>query len=325
MKDCFNKHSFVCDTIYLGGGTPSTLCGEDLQRIITTVKECFNVTKDVEITVECNPNSDIEALIPFFSACGVNRVSLGMQSAVDIERKKLGRTATKQRIFDIINVLKTHNITNISLDIMLGIPEQTLESLKETLDFIRVCDVKHVSAYILNIEENTPFFKLKEKLNFPSEDDVCEFYEFTSKYLKEIGFEHYEISNFAIPGFESKHNNKYWLLEDYLGLGAAAHSLLNGKRYYFESDVDAFINGSKPIYDGDGGDVNEYIMLSLRLKSGLKICDLQKKYGLQNIDFIKEKATILRNNGLVSFDGERIALTEKGFLISNSIINEFIK
>ena len=324
LNTYLDKSNFTSDTIYIGGGTPSVLSGEALYNIITAIKEGFNVTKNAEITVECNPNSVIEALIPYFKACGVNRISLGMQSAVDDERKKLGRTANKQRIFDIINVLKTSGVTNISLDIMLGIPNQTLESLKETLDFIRLCEVKHVSAYILNLEENTPFFKMKEKLNLPNEDEVCELYEYTCKYLKNIGFNHYEISNFAIPGFESKHNNKYWLLEDYVGLGPAAHSFINGKRYYFKSDIESFIAGEPPLFDCDGGDSSEYIMLRLRLKEGLKLSDLEKKYGATTLDSIRLKAIQLKKQDLIEFDGDRLALTEKGYLLSNSIINEFI-
>lgn len=324
LNTCLDKSRFISDTIYLGGGTPSVLSGEELYNIITAIKESFTITENAEITVECNPNSDIEALIPYFKACGVNRVSLGMQSAVDVERKKLGRTANKQRIFDIINVLKANEITNISLDIMLGIPEQTLHSLKETLDFIRLYEIKHVSAYILNIEENTPFFKMKEKLNLPDEDEICELYEYTSKFLKDIGFSHYEISNFAIPGFESKHNNKYWLLEDYVGLGPAAHSFINGKRYYFKSDIESFIAGETPLFDCDGGDLAEYIMLRLRLKEGLKLSDLAKKYGTETLDSIRLKAIRLKEQGLVEFNGDQISLTEKGFLLSNSIINEFI-
>ncbi len=302
FKNIYDAKTKVFDTIYLGGGTPSVLSGEDIYNIITSLKENYKITENAEITVECNPNSDIESLIPYFKKCGVNRISLGMQSSVDIERKKLGRSADKKRIFDIINVLKENNISNISLDIMLGIPEQTLDSLRDTLDFVKECDVTHVSAYILNIEENTPFFKLQNKLNLPDENTVCEFYEYTAKYLKNLGFEHYEISNFAKSGFESRHNTKYWLLEDYLGLGPSAHSFFNGKRYYFLNDINSFIEGSPPVFDCDGGDKEEYIMLRLRLK----------------------KAPLLKKQGFINFENNSISLTEKGFLLSNSIISELI-
>lgn len=320
----FNAKSSHFDTIYLGGGTPSILTGEHIFNIITALKENYQISENAEITIECNPNSDIEALIPYFKKCGVNRISLGMQSSVDIERKKLGRASDKKRIFDIINVLKSNNISNISLDIMLGIPEQTLDSLKETLNFIKECDVTHISAYILSIEENTPFFKLQNKLNLADEDTVCEFYEFTVKYLADIGFNHYEISNFAKPGFESKHNTKYWLLNNYLGLGPSAHSFINGKRYYFENDINSFINGAPPAFDCNGGDKEEFIMLRLRLKNGLNLKELTSIYGTDANEQILDKIPELEKNGLIDFDGENISLTEKGFLLSNSIIAELI-
>lgn len=324
FKDIFDAKTEIYDTIYLGGGTPSVLSGEDIFNIITAIKENYIITENCEITVECNPNSDIESLIPYFKKCGVNRISLGLQSAVDIERKKLGRSSDKQRIFDIINEFKTNNIDNISLDIMLGVPHQTIESLTETLDFIKDCDVKHVSAYILNIEENTPFYKMQNKLSLPNENTVCDFYEFTSSYLKNIGFTHYEISNFSKPGFESKHNTKYWLLDDYLGLGPSAHSLLNGKRYYFENNINSFIDGKPPVFDCDGGDEEEFIMLQLRLKQGLDLNELKSKYGETPLKRIIKKAPFLKEQGLIDFNGNKISLTEKGFLLSNTVIAEFI-
>ena len=324
FKGIYDARNSEFNTIYLGGGTPSVLRGEEIYNIITALKENYKITPNAEITVECNPNSDIESLIPYFKKCGVNRISLGMQSSVDIERKKLGRTADKKRIFDIINVLKENDISNISLDIMLGIPEQTIDSLKVTLDFIKECDVSHVSAYILNIEENTPFFKLQNKLNLPNENSVCEFYEFTSEYLKNIGFSHYEISNFAKPGFGSRHNTKYWILDNYLGLGPSAHSFLNGKRYYFPNDINTFIDGVPPVFDCNGGDKEEYIMLRLRLKDGLNLSELATIYDSDTKNEILTKIPKFKENNLIEFDGENIHLTEKGFLLSNSVISELI-
>lgn len=324
FKGIFDAKQKIFDTIYLGGGTPSVLSGKDIYNIISTIKENYKITEKAEITVECNPNSDIESLIPYFKKCGVNRISLGMQSAVDIERKKLGRSSDKQRIFDIINELKMNGFDNISLDIMLGVPHQTFDTLKETLDFIKECDVKHISAYILNIEENTPFYKMQDKLNLPDENTVCDFYEFTSDYLKNIGFTHYEISNFAKEGYESRHNTKYWLLNDYFGLGPSAHSFINGKRYYFENDINLFLNGTPPVFDCDGGDEEEFIMLRLRLKQGLDLDELNIKYGETPVKRITKKVPFLQEQDLIDFENNIISLTEKGFLLSNTVISEFI-
>ncbi len=315
---------FSADTLYLGGGTPSVLKGEDLCRIIESAKERFNIKDDAEITVECNPNSDIESLIPYFKKCGVNRVSLGMQSAVDTERRALGRQSDKKRIKEVIELLKENGIDNISLDIMLGIPSQTKESLKETLDFAINCNVKHISAYILKIEDGTFFDTHRERYDFPDEEAVCDLYTQCADTLEKAGFSHYEISNFAISGYESRHNTKYWELENYLGIGAAAHSFIDGKRFYFESDTEGFIKGNKVIFDGDGGDGEEYIMLKLRLKKGLNIEELISLYGESPARKIIKKAPFLKEQGFVNFDGKNLSLTKKGFLLSNSIIAEFI-
>ena len=320
----FVKAHFSADTLYLGGGTPSVLTGEQIARIVSTAKECFSIPDTGEITVECNPGSDIKELIPHFKECGVNRISLGMQSAVDEERKALGRGADRNRIRQVIELLKGNGITNISLDIMLGIPHQTAESLTDTLDFIAECDVPHVSAYMLKIEEGTFFDKHKERYTFPDEDEVCDLYTQCVDYLTSKGFCHYEISNLARTGYESRHNTKYWRLDGYLGIGSSAHSFIGGKRFYFENSLEDFINGAPPLFDTMGGDRDEYIMLRLRLKDGLSIDELVTKYGDASADDIIKKAPLLKEQGLVNYDNNSISLTEKGFLLSNSVIIELL-
>ena len=324
VKDFLKPGELKADTLYLGGGTPSILTPIELEKIILSAKESFCLPENAEITVECNPSSDIESLIPAFKRCGVNRVSLGMQSAVDSERRILGRQSGKHRIQSVIDTLKSNGIENISLDIMLGVPNQTEEALRETLDFVKQCDVKHISAYILKIEEGTFFDTHRERFTFPNEDEVCKLYDLCCDYLESSGFTHYEISNFSKPGFESKHNTKYWTLENYLGIGAAAHSFINGKRFYFKSDTQAFINGTPAVFDCEGNDAEEYIMLHLRLKSGLNLHTLSEKYGKSSIKKILQKAPLLKSNGLADFDGKTLSLTRKGFLLSNSIISELI-
>ncbi len=317
-------NSFCADTLYIGGGTPSVLHGKDIERIVNSAKKKFNIPDNSEITVECNPASDIESLIPYFINCGVNRVSLGMQSAIDNERKLLGRSSDRNRISQVIDLLKENGIANISLDVMLGIPEQTEESLRETLQFAVDCDVTHISAYILKIEEGTFFDTHRERYTFPDEDQVCNLYELCVDFLAENGYEQYEISNFAKPSFHSRHNTKYWMLEDYLGIGAAAHSLVNGKRFYFPPDSEDFINGCNPIYDGEGNSAEEYIMLRLRLSDGFLLDELSSLYGDEAVKTIKEKAPFLAKQGLVNYDSNRLSLTKKGFLLSNTVIAELL-
>ncbi len=323
-KDFTGEIFADADTLYLGGGTPSVLSGEQIALIVNTAKESFNIPHTGEITVECNPRSDIEGLIPYFKECGVNRVSLGMQSAVDTERKTLGRNADRNRIKQVINLFKDNGITNISLDIMLGIPHQTAESLKSTLEFVKECDIPHISAYMLKIEEGTFFDTHSERYTFPDDDEVCDLYTQCADYLVNNGYCHYEISNFAKPGYESRHNTKYWRLDNYLGIGPSAHSFVSGKRFYFENNLESFINGEKPVFDSTGGDRNEYIMLRLRLQEGLNIDTLKEKYGKDSADSITKKAPLLKEQGFIEYDGKSIALTEKGFLLSNSIIIELL-
>lgn len=315
---------FVADTLYLGGGTPSVLSGEELYRIITVAREAFSISDNAEITVECNPNSDIEAILPHLLKAGVNRISLGLQSAVDKERRALGRQSDKKRVTEVIQLLKANGITNISLDVMLGIPHQTKESLRETLDFVIESGVPHVSAYMLKIEEGTHFYKYYDKYDFPDDERTIDFYNQCADALEKAGFIHYEISNFAREGFESRHNTKYWELENYLGIGPGAHSCFEGKRFYFPSDTQGFINGEKAVFDDMGGDAEEYIMLKLRLKKGLSLTELERIYGEAPLIRIKEKAPFLKEQGLIEYDAERLALTRRGYLLSNSVICELI-
>lgn len=320
----FVKKPFTADTLYLGGGTPSVLEGDDLFAIITAAKKQFNISEGGEITVECNPNSPIESILPHLLKAGVNRISLGLQSAVDGERKILGRTSGKDRVNEVINLLRENGINNISLDVMLGIPNQTEESLKETLDFVIESGVPHISAYMLKIEEGTHFYKNYEKYDFPDEDMTAELYNRCADALENAGFIHYEISNFAKEGFESRHNTKYWKSENYLGVGPGAHSYINGKRFYFESDTEKFVKGGKVVFDSFGGDAEEYIMLRLRLKEGLNLSLLKELYGEKPLKNINEKAPFLKEQGLIDFDGEKLSLTRKGFLLSNSVICQLI-
>ena len=206
------------DTVYFGGGTPSILESELIAKILTSAKNHFDIDKNSEITIECNPSKNLEKDFYNYAKCGINRVSIGMQSARNEERFALGRSAGQTEVAKAVNDAKKAGISNISLDVMLGTPKQTLSSLDETFEFIDKMNVTHISAYMLKIEEGTRFFDLKDRLALPDEDTVCEMYLKTIKSLESLGFNQYEISNFSKPSFESKHNIKYWILDDYLGL-----------------------------------------------------------------------------------------------------------
>lgn len=293
------------DTVYFGGGTPSVLEPEMICRIIKEAKSNFVIDSGAEITVECNPSKELKEDFRQYAESGVNRISLGMQSAVDKERFALGRRAGAADVKRTIEEAKSAGISNISLDVMLGTPKQTIDSLDTTFDFIEKAGVTHISAYMLKIEEGTPFFRLQDRLALPDEDTVSEMYLKTIKVLKQLGFYQYEISNFSKPGFESRHNTKYWTLEPYLGFGPSAHSFWNGERFYYDKNWEI-------IPDGSGGDREEKIMLGMRLTKGVDRALIEKDIG----QYLA--------SGYLRTDGKNVAFTPKGMLISNYILSEII-
>lgn len=322
MENWSDKLGRKADTLYLGGGTPSILGGENIAMLTRRAKNLFGV--DGEITVECNPSAVEEDFFEAVADAGVNRISLGVQSVIERERKKLGRFSDREIIEKRIEQCKTAGIKNISLDVMLGVQEQTMKSFDETLNFCIASGATHISAYMLKIEEGTPYYKKKDSLNLPNDDEVADMYLAMSEKLRANGFEHYEISNFARSGFEGKHNLKYWNCEEYLGLGPSAHSFIDGKRFFYPRDIEYFKNGGEPIPDGNGGDEEEYIMLRLRLKDGIVFEDFEKRFEkIFPRDIIKKTERFIEN-GLMKCDDKSMALTEKGFLLSTLIIAEFI-
>ena len=313
-----------CDTLYFGGGTPSLLGGERIAKLVRTVKKSFG-DNIFEITVECNPADDLKADFELMAKVGVNRVSLGVQSGIDAELKALSRRHTTDDVIRTVNDLKSAGIDNFSLDLMLGIPHQTMESLKVSLDFLLSLEPTHISAYMLKIEPDTPFGRADiSSLDLPDEDTVSDMYLFVSEYLKEHGFEHYEISNFAKEGFRSKHNTRYWLCEEYLGLGPAAYSYLNGKRFSFGRNCGQYLLSPTVQLDGEGGDFDEFCMLRLRLSDGIDFSELSTRFGQAKTDRLKQKALKFKNSGLIALTDRTLSLTVKGFLVSNAVISELL-
>lgn len=303
--DEIKQYQGIFDTVYFGGGTPSILPPELIGKILDCARAQFEISDDAEITVECNPSKDLSEDFKKYASYGVNRISVGMQSAVDSERFALGRAAGRNEVERTINYARQSGIENISLDLMLGTPKQTIESLDYSFDFIKSVGVPHVSAYMLKIEEGTKFFQMRDRLVLPDDDTVSEMYLKTVETLASFGIEQYEISNFAVLGFESRHNTKYWTLTPYLGIGKSAHSFWGGKRFFYDREWNK-------IDDGTGGDKEEQIMLGLRLAKGIDKSLVDRDFA----EFVKM--------GYVADLGERITLTPKGMLVSNTIINYII-
>ena len=307
------------DTVYFGGGTPSLLGHGRLNAILNAVKSSFTLTPDPEITVEVNPTSTEE--LDFFAmrSAGFNRLSIGLQSANDNELRILGRRHDSADALRTVQRSQAAGFDNISLDVMLAIPEQTKDSLNHTLEFCDSCGIQHISAYILKIEKDTRFYQIKDQLPLFTDDEQAELYEYTVKKLSDLGYPQYEISNFAQACYASRHNLHYWHDEEYLGLGPSAHSYLDGTRFFYDNDFQSFYQ-DQTIYESAGGDSEEYIMLALRLSEGLIFDRYQKRFHQPISENFLKASRRLAAQGLCRVSDQSVSLTVKGFLVSNSVI-----
>ena len=312
------------DTVYFGGGTPSLLGHERLIRILDSIFHSFRVSENAEITVEVNPTSTDELDFSLLKEAGYNRLSIGLQSADDHELQLLGRRHSAADAKRTVRRAQQAGFDNISLDVMLAIPEQTIDSLNRTLDFCASCDVQHISAYILKVEEGTRFYQQRDILPLFDDDAQAAFYEHTVARLAALGYPQYEISNFSRTGCESRHNLHYWHDEEYLGLGPSAHSFLDGKRFYYESDFASFY-ADRITEESAGGDSEEYIMLALRLTEGLVLDRYRERFTREVSDRFIAAAKQLESQGLCLVSDRSVSLTVKGFLVSNAVIAYLIE
>jgi oxygen-independent coproporphyrinogen-3 oxidase len=282
-----------------------------------------------EITLEANPAENLSDVFHAFVNAGGNRLSMGMQSAHADELRYLGRRHTPEQVERAAEAAYAAGLTNLSLDIMLGIEGQTRESVVDSVRECKRLGAKHISAYLLKIEEGTPFYKSKDQLQLPDEDAAVERYLAAGETLDAAGYTQYEISNFAVPGFESRHNLKYWNEEPYLGIGPAAHSFIGGKRFYYPRDISSFIRGAEPLTESDGdsaiteNSVEEYLMLRLRLTKGVTEQEFMARFGREIPIEWRERAKNIPPHLLVN-DNTGIRLTREGFLLSNAIIGKLI-
>jgi oxygen-independent coproporphyrinogen-3 oxidase len=313
----------TADTLYFGGGTPSLLGGKRITRIVEAARSAF-VLENAEITVEANPGGDLLDFFREVAAAGVNRISLGLQSANENELRLLGRRHTAKDAAKAVEAARSAGIANISLDLMLAVQEQTEESLAHSIRFCSNLGAEHVSAYLLQLEPHTLYWKEKEALRLPDEEETAERYLFACRELERLGYRQYEISNFARPGRESRHNLKYWRCEEYLGLGPSAHSFLDGKRFHFERSLRGFLNGGEPVQDGPGGDFEEFAMLRLRLAEGLTDEACRAWFGKRIPERVKKAALLYESGGLTACGESGFRLTPRGFLLSNLLTAELL-
>ena len=306
-------------SLFLGGGTPTLLGEQRLGRILRSARDLF-LTEDAEITCEANPRSSMDSLLQTLAEAGVNRISFGFQSANNDELLLLGRRHTAEQARRAVEAARRAGIENLSLDLMLCLPGQTMDKVARSIDFCLSLDVPHVSAYILKVEPGTPFARQGIEARMPDEELQRDLYLEACRRLEEAGLAQYEISNFARPGYACRHNLTYWDDREYLGLGAGAHSFLNGKRFYYPCDAAGFCAGMQPVDDGAGGDFAEYAMLRLRLREGLTERGVKARFGHPIPGSVREKAGPLVRAGLVEATAEGVRLTREGFLVSNAVL-----
>ncbi len=321
------------DSVYLGGGTPSYLGEKRLRRILKTVKKHYHLSRDAEITLEANPDSagDWRALRSLRRA-GMNRLSLGVQSADDGMLRALGRPHTFAQAEEAAAAARRARIRNLSLDLIYGLPGQDLSGWKDTLERAAALEPEHLSCYGLKVEEGTPLWDMQEKMDLPDDDAQADMYLWTVERLRALGYEQYEISNFARPGRASRHNMKYWTLCEYAGFGPGAHSDLGDVRYAYLRSLDTYCAGveagvsvleSSEHIPPRERDI-EYVMLGLRLSQGISRQEFENRYRLPfaPIQSVLER---FRATGHAALVGGRWRLTPEGFLVSNQIIGQALE
>ena len=321
-------------TIFVGGGTPSVLRPKQMERILQKIYEVFELEKRPEITIEVNPGTVDEEKLQCYKANGVNRLSMGLQSVKDEKLRLLGRIHTYQEFAESYELARKVGFDNISIDLISSVPGQTLQEWKEELEIAAVQNPEHISVYQLIIEEGTPFYEkyAEHPELLPDEETSREIYLWTGRFLKEAGYEQYEISNYAKPGKESRHNLKYWERGDYLGLGLGAASMVRNIRMSNTKDMKTYLERcDKPKtmredvqFLEEPRQMEEFMFLGLRKTRGVSKKEFRRIFG-REMDMVYEKALHkCLENGMLLEHKDRIFLSEEGTLLSNMVLSEFL-
>ena len=330
------RNFYDIKTIYIGGGTPSCMLKGQINRVLQAIYKNFSVFSDAEITIELNPYSATKEKIYEYILAGVNRFSIGLQCTNGKVLKAMGRTHTVSDFDSLIKNIRDNGISNINADVMIGYPMQTEIDVKDTLNHLISLKIPHISTYMLQVEDGTPLKTMVDKgvVFLPDEKDVINMYNQTSATLKKNGYIRYELSNFALPGFSSKHNNVYWNRTDYLGLGVSSHSYISGVRFSNTSNLDTYnktirekgkppVSHAKKITKEEMKE--EMIMLSLRTIDGLNVSDFEKEFGENILKTKNEQLKKLVKLGLIIIDkNNNIKATDNGYLVLNRIILELV-
>ena len=324
----------LISTIFIGGGTPTYLCIEGWKIIAESIKKLQFSPEEFEFTVEGNPNSFKKELLEIFKEIGVNRVSMGLQAVQEYHLKSIGRIHTLDDFKNSYKMLREAGFNNINVDLMFGLPNQSLEQWMESLEEVVKLKPEHLSCYSLIIEEGTKFYDLYESdsLLLPNEDVERNMYAGAIEFLNKNGYHQYEISNFAKSELECKHNKIYWKLENYIGCGSSSHSYIDGIRYRNESNIEKYIcsmnnKGTavvEKITNTEKDEIEEFIFLGLRLIEGFSIIEFQKRFKISIFEKYKEVIEKHINIGLLKLENNRLFLTSKGIELSNQVMSDFI-
>lgn len=332
------KKEYCAVSVFLGGGTPSVLSEDKITMILEALRKKVSFSETVEITIECNPGTLTKEKLLCYQKSGVNRLSLGLQSAQERELKMLGRIHTYEEFLENFWLARAVGFTNINVDLMSALPGQKIADWEDTLQKVAKLDPEHISAYSLIIEEETPFYeKYAEDLRvreaggecrlLPTEEEERQMYGRTREILNEYGYHRYEISNYAKEGKECRHNVGYWVRTDYKGFGLGAASLLDNVRFSNGRNLKAYLNGDcqeKEECLSKNAQMEETMFLGLRLTEGVSKKIFQKVYGCAMEDVYGSVLKHLRQQGLLKIDREYVALTEKGMDISNYVMAQFL-
>lgn len=345
---------YVIKTIYIGGGTPSLIDEEYIEDILKSIRENFEITSNleenyeaqdeeiknynsqIETTIEVNPGTVTKEKLQKYLECGINRLSIGLQAVQDNLLKEIGRIHTFEDFQNVYKCAREVGFENINVDLMIGLPNQTLDDVKESTKKVMDLKPEHISVYSLILEENTKLedMVIKGKLELPDDEIERKMYWYVKKALEKHKYIHYEISNFARPGFESKHNSDCWNQNEYIGIGAAASSFMNNARYENTSDLEEYISNienDKPSKNiqlqellDDESKIDEYMMLSLRKISGVNISEFKRKFNQNPIIRYNKILEKLIKEELIEIDGNNIRLSSKGIDLANLVWEEFI-
>lgn len=316
------------DTVYLGGGTPSLLGADRLAGLLAAADRVFGLAQGAEITLEANPGTVDASLLGELRQAGYNRISLGMQSAQETELELLGRIHRADDTARAVALARRAGFDNLSLDLMLGTPCQTVDSALASARDCAALGADHVSAYLLKVEPGTPYGLSGPPGPCMDDDQQADCYLAVCAQLESLGYSQYEISNFAKLGRASRHNSKYWSCDDYLGIGPSAHSLMDGRRFFFPRDLPRFLAEEQPWSgveeEGVGHTKEEYIMLQLRLCQGLDLDKLAAQWPQADTSRLLERAKPFLEGNLARMEGRVLRLTREGFLLSNAILAELL-